>query len=73
VSDDFVIVPKEPTKEMIQAAVNHTWSGGYDRQGSHASGHYEEYTEGLRYAFGDFSSEFAAVEIYKAMVAAASK
>ena len=63
-------LPDEPTEAMCKAGAAHEWSGGYDRQGSHASGKYEEYTESLRYAFGDHSSPFAAGEVYMAMVKA---
>ena len=70
---DMVSVPREPTLEMLAAGAAHEWSSGYDRQGSHASGEYEDYTLGLRYAFGDNGGEYAAAEIYKAMLAAAPK
>lgn len=31
------------TDEMVDAALDHTWSGGFDRNGSHMSGEYVEY------------------------------
>jgi len=70
-AEGYKCVPVEPSEEMMQAGALHEWSGGYDRQGSHASGKYEEYTESLRYMYGDVSSPFAAAEVYRAMIAAA--
>ena len=69
--EGWKLVPVKATEEMMKAGAAHEWSGGYDRNGSHASGKYEEYTEGLRHVFGDHSSPFAASEVYEAMVAAA--
>lgn len=31
------------TREIVDRLINHTWSGGFDRNGSHSSGEYQEY------------------------------
>ncbi len=58
---------QEPSKGMCLAGYNHEWSGGYDRQGSHDAGEYMEYTESLRYSFGDSTTGSQAGEVWKAM------
>jgi len=57
----------EPSQSMCKAGYNHEWSGGYDRQGSHAEGKYMEYTQSLRQCFGDSVSGYQAGEVWTAM------
>jgi len=66
-----VSVPREPTPEMLAAGANCEWSGGYDRDGSHAANEYVDYKIAVKDYFGEHGALTAAQEIYRAMLAAA--
>lgn len=66
----------EPTPEMVEAGANHTWEEGYDRNGSHATGKYVGYEEGLSTLFGDHGDGRAKMyseEVWQAMITTALK
>jgi hypothetical protein len=58
----------QPDEGTVEAMAKHEWSGGYDRDGSHAAGAYVEYVDGLEHMTSETNARVIASEVFTAAI-----